>query len=41
MVRYILDKDVKTLDELRAFNGDDYMFSKEHTLKEHEPVFVR
>ncbi|MBD1262930.1 peroxide stress protein YaaA [Maribacter polysiphoniae] len=41
MVRYILDKDVKTLDELRAFNGDDYMFSKEHTLKEYEPVFVR
>ena len=41
MVRYILDNDVKTLDGIRGFNLDDYMFSKEHTLKENEPVFVR
>ncbi|PIE99866.1 MAG: hypothetical protein CR994_09010 [Maribacter sp.] len=41
MVRYILDNDVGTLDDIRTFNGDGYMFSKEHTLKESEPVFVR
>lgn len=41
MVRYILDSDIKTLEEIRAFNDDGYMFSKEHTLKENEPVFVR
>ena len=41
MVRFILDSDIKTLEEIRAFNDDGYMFSKEHTLKEHEPVFVR
>lgn len=41
MVRYILDTDAKTLDEIRAFKGEGYMFSKEHTLKENEPVFIR
>lgn len=41
MVRYIVDSDVRTLDDIRAFNGDGYMYSKEHTLKENEPVFVR
>ena len=41
MVRFILDSDIKTLEEIRAFNDDGYMFSKEHTLKENEPVFIR
>ncbi|WP_297796092.1 peroxide stress protein YaaA [uncultured Eudoraea sp.] len=41
MVRYILDTDAKTLDDIRGFNREQYMFSKEHTLKENQPVFIR
>ncbi len=41
MVRYILDSNAKTLEDIQGFNLDDYMFSKEHTLKENQPVFVR
>jgi len=41
MVRYIIDSNAKTLGDIRGFNLDDYEFSKEHTLKENEPVFVR
>jgi len=41
MVRYILDTNAKTLDDIKGFNLDNYTYSKEHTLKENEPVFVR
>jgi len=41
MVRYILDNDVKTLDDIKGFNYDDYEFSKAHTLSENKPVFIR
>jgi hypothetical protein len=41
MVRYIIDKDVKTLEDLKGFDYMDYRFSEEHTEKENEPVFVR
>jgi len=41
MVRYILDSNAKTLEDIQGFNLDDYMFSKEHTLKENQPVFIR
>ncbi|TDN82752.1 hypothetical protein DET49_12316 [Salegentibacter sp. 24] len=41
MVRYIIDKDVKTLEDLRGFDYMDYRFSQEHTKKENEPVFIR
>lgn len=41
MVRYIIDSKAKTLDDIRGFNMDEYEFSKEHTLKENQPVFVR
>jgi len=41
MVRYIIDTDAKTLDDIKGFNCGDYIFSKEHTLKESEPVFIR
>ena len=41
MVRYILDSDATSLEDLKAFNYDDYEFSKAHTLKENEPVFIR
>lgn len=41
MVRYLLESDVKTLKEVKGFDRDGYLFSKEHTLKENEPVFIR
>ena len=41
MVRYILDTDAKTLEDVKAFDRDGYLFSKEHTLKENQPVFIR
>ncbi len=41
MVRYVLDTGAETLEDLKGFDYDDYVFSKEHTLKEHQPVFIR
>ena len=41
MVRYIIDSNAKTLNDIRGFDLDDYLYSKEHTLKETEPVFIR
>lgn len=41
MVRYIVDHNVTTLEELKGFNTDGYAFSEEHTLKENQPVFIR
>lgn len=41
MVRYIIDTGATTLDDLRGFSYDDYLFSEEHTLKENQPVFIR
>lgn len=41
MVRYILDTNAQTLEDIQGFDRDEYQFSKAHTLKENEPVFVR
>jgi cytoplasmic iron level regulating protein YaaA (DUF328/UPF0246 family) len=41
MVRYLIDSDAKTLDDIRGFSEDGYEYSREHTLKEHQPVFIR
>ncbi|MDT0622876.1 peroxide stress protein YaaA [Croceitalea vernalis] len=41
MVRYIIDSKAQNLQDIKGFNYDDYVFSKEHTLKEHQPVFIR
>lgn len=41
MVRYILDTDAQTLEDIKSFNYDDYEYSKAHTLKENQPVFIR
>ncbi|CAZ94746.1 peroxide stress protein YaaA [Zobellia galactanivorans] len=41
MVRYIIDNEVQSLDELKGFNYNEYEFSPSHTLKENEPVFIR
>lgn len=41
MVRYIIDSNATSLDDIRGFDLDGYQFSQEHTLKENEPVFIR
>ena len=41
MVRYILDANAKTLEDLKGFDYDGYVFSSEHTLKANQPVFIR
>lgn len=41
MVRYIIDHNVETLEQLKGFNTDGYGFSEEFTVNENEPVFVR
>ncbi|WP_339715523.1 peroxide stress protein YaaA [uncultured Kriegella sp.] len=41
MVRFILDSNAKTLDDIKGFNIDGYEFSQAHTLKANQPVFVR
>lgn len=41
MVRYILDQNVETLEDLKGFDYLDYHFSEEYTEKKNEPVFVR
>ena len=41
MVRYILDTGAETLDDIKNFDYDGYLYSEEHTVKKNEPVFVR
>jgi len=41
MVRYILDNDAHSLDDIKGFDYDDYQYSQEHTVKEQQPVFIR
>ena len=41
MVRYIIDKTVKTLKGIKGFDYDGYAYSEEYTEKETEPVFIR
>ncbi|WP_019038407.1 peroxide stress protein YaaA [Psychroflexus tropicus] len=41
MVRYLLDKDIETLEGLKGFDYDNYHYSEEHTKSDDEPVFIR
>ncbi len=41
MVRYIIDTNAQTLDDLKGFNYEGYGFSEEYTTKAGELVFVR
>jgi cytoplasmic iron level regulating protein YaaA (DUF328/UPF0246 family) len=41
MVRYIIDHNINTLDGLKGFDYDDYRYSKEHSVKKGELVFIR
>ncbi|WP_271765192.1 peroxide stress protein YaaA [Aquimarina algiphila] len=41
MVRYIIDTNAKTIEDLKGFNYEGYGFSEEYTTKPNELVFVR
>lgn len=41
MVRYILDTNAETLEDIKAFDVDGYAFSEQFTENVQEPVFVR
>ncbi|TPN84604.1 peroxide stress protein YaaA [Aquimarina algicola] len=41
MVRYIIDTNAKTIDDLKGFDYEGYGFSEEFTTKSNELVFVR
>lgn len=41
MARFSILNDVKTLDDLKAFDIDGYSFSEKYTESEERPVFVR
>jgi cytoplasmic iron level regulating protein YaaA (DUF328/UPF0246 family) len=41
MVRYIVDTDAQSIEDLKGFNTEGYQYSQEHTQKANQPVFVR
>jgi hypothetical protein len=41
MVRYLIDSGAESIEDIRGFAQDGYQYSREHTLKEDQPVFVR
>lgn len=41
MARFSIDHNVKTLDELKAFDTDGYSYSERYTENDLEPVFIR
>ncbi|MCM4159990.1 peroxide stress protein YaaA [Antarcticibacterium flavum] len=41
MVRYVMDKDIKTIEGLKGFDYMDYRFSAEESKKKNELVFTR
>ncbi|MCL5247064.1 peroxide stress protein YaaA [Cellulophaga sp. 20_2_10] len=41
MVRYIIDTNAETLDDIKKFTIDGYAYSQEYTEKENMPVFIR
>ncbi len=41
MARFVLDKGVETLEEIKNFDYGGYRFSEEYSKNENEPVFIR
>jgi cytoplasmic iron level regulating protein YaaA (DUF328/UPF0246 family) len=41
MVRFIIDNNCKTLEDIKGFNYEGYGFSEEFTSNTNEPVFIR
>lgn len=41
MTRYVIDKNIDTMEGVLGFDYDGYGYSEEYTEKENEPVFIR
>ncbi|MBF4985009.1 peroxide stress protein YaaA [Nonlabens mediterrranea] len=41
MARFLIESNASTLQDVLAFQMDDYRFSQKDTIKENEPVFIR
>ncbi len=41
MARYAIDRDIKTLEDVKAFDYEGYNYSEAYTENENEPVFIR
>lgn len=41
MVRYLIETNAQTLEDLKGFDYDNYRFSDEHTADPLQPVFIR
>ncbi len=41
MARFLVQNDAQSLDDVLAFQADDYKYSLKDTVKENEPVFIR
>lgn len=41
MARFAIDRNIESLEDLKAFDYDGYGYSEEYTEKAHEPVFIR
>ncbi|TRZ41464.1 peroxide stress protein YaaA [Robertkochia solimangrovi] len=41
MVRYIIDRGVQSMEDLKGFDYDGYTYSEEHSVKKNELVFIR
>lgn len=41
MARFAIDRNIESLEDLKAFDYNGYGYSEEYTEKAHEPVFIR
>jgi len=41
MVRYVLDHNCTSLDDIKGFSTDGYQYSETHTVQANQPVFIR
>lgn len=41
MVRYMIDTDAESIEDIKGFNYDGYAYSEEHSVKKNELVFIR
>ena len=41
MTRFLIDNDIKTISDIESFNSSGYSYSKDETVNNLEPVFIR
>ena len=41
MTRFLIDNDIKTLSDIESFSSSGYSYSKDETINNLEPVFIR